>query len=225
VENYRKYTFRHLKKRKNFLNSISITNLFIIINILIFLLINIFILFKRDLISYFAVNPFLILQGKYIWTLLTSVFTHIQIWHLFVNMISLMFIGNFVEKIIGKRRYTWFYVLSGIFASLFFVFFALLFNQNINIPAVGASGALFALGGLLMILLPRLKVYVFFFIPMPLWIGMIFMLGVLWWASIGVGLPIGNTAHLGGLIIGVLYGLYLKKRYSKKITLLNRMFG
>jgi membrane associated rhomboid family serine protease len=58
---------------------------------------------------------------------------------------------------------------------------------------------------------------------MPLWIGMIFMLGILWWASIGIGLPIGNTAHLGGLIIGLIYGFYLRKRYIKKITLLNRI--
>jgi hypothetical protein len=219
---YKKYTSRHLK-RKRILPAISITNLFIIINVLVFLLIFLFALFGINILNSIALNPSLILQGKSLWTLLTSVFTHVLIWHLFVNMVSLMFIGNFVEKIIGRKRFAWFYLISGIFAGLFFVLFAFLFNQGLNLSAVGASGALFALGGLLMVLIPKLKVYVFFFIPMPLWIGMLFMLGILWWASIGIGLSIGNTAHLGGLIIGLIYGFYLRKRYIKKITLLNRI--
>jgi len=220
---HKKYTSRHLKKRIS-LPAISVTNLFIIINILVFLLLRILILFKIDLINYLAVNPSLIIQGKYLWTLLTSVFTHYYAWHLFVNMVSFMFLGNFIEKIIGRKRFTWFYILSGIFASLFFVLFAFLFSKNLDISAVGASGALFALGGLLMILLPKLKVYVFFFIPLPLWIGMIFMLAVLWVASATAGVPIANTTHLGGLIAGLTYGLYLRKKYRKKITLLNQMF-
>jgi hypothetical protein len=201
------------------------TNWFIITNVLVFLSIKIFALFHIDLSSYLAVGPANILQGKYLWTLLTSVFTHIYFWHLFLNMVSLMFMGNLVEKIIGKKRFFWVYIFGGIFASIFFVVFASIFNQDVTVLAAGASGALFTLGGLLMILLPKLKVYVFFFIPMPLWIGMIFMLAVLWFASVSVGLPIGNTAHLGGLIAGLIYGLYLRKKYRKKITMLNSMFG
>lgn len=212
-------------RKRNFLDRFSITNLIIIINILIFLLLHILIFFKIDLTTYLAINPSLILQGKYLWTLLTSVFTHYYLWHIFVNMVSLFFIGNLVEKLIGRKRFFWFYIISGIFASLFFVLFAFLFNKNIDIYALGASGALFALGGLLMVLLPKLKVYVFFFIPMHLWIGMLFMLGILWWSSISMGLPIGNTAHLGGLIIGLIYGFWLRKKYKKKVTMLNRMLG
>ena len=47
--------------------------------------------------------------------------------HLFVNMFSLYFIGNFLEMIIGKKRFFWLYLISGLFAGLFFAFFAFVF--------------------------------------------------------------------------------------------------
>ena len=117
-----------------------------------------------------------------------------------------------------------FYIVSGLVAGLFFVFLSLIFKSDLNIYAVGASGAIFGIGGLLMILTPRLPVLVYFIIPMPMWIAMIFLLGVLWVLSYAAGLPIGNTAHLGGLLAGVIYGLYLKSKYKRKVMALNRMF-
>ncbi|MEM3405459.1 MAG: rhomboid family intramembrane serine protease [Candidatus Pacearchaeota archaeon] len=203
---------------------ISVTNLIIIINILFFFIFNIFFIVQLDLTKYLALNPLFILKGKYLWTIITHFFMHANSFHLFANMISLFFIGNFVEKIIGRKRFFRFYILSGIFAALFFVLFSFLFNKDINSYAVGASGALFALGGLLMILLPKIKVYVFFFLPMPLWLGMLFMLLALWAVSISLGLTIANTAHLGGLIIGLLYGFYLKRKYRNKVNLLRKIF-
>ena len=95
--------------------------------------------------------------------------------HLFVNMISLFFIGNFVEKLVGRKRFFWLYMLSGLFAGLLFVFLAYFFGVSElgarifgspEIFAVGASGAIFALAGLLAVLTPKLRVYVFFIIPM-----------------------------------------------------------
>ena len=176
--------------------------------------------------------------GK-IWTVLTSMFMHANSIHLFVNMVSLFFIGNFIEKLIGRKRFFWFYIISGIFAGLFFVFLSYYFGNliignfalgtrifgNPETFAVGASGAIFALGGLLAVLTPNLRVYVFFFIPMRMWIAMIFLLLVLWAASVGAGLPIGNTDHLGGLLAGLLFALYLKTKYRKKTEMINKMFS
>lgn len=88
--------------------------------------------------------------------------------HLLFNMISLFFIGNFVEKIIGRKRFFWFYLISGILAGLFYVILSYFFGVgyigeklfiNPNIFAVGASGAIFALLGLLSLLTPFNKVY------------------------------------------------------------------
>lgn len=235
------YRRGYSRKRRNFVQRLSLTNLLIGINVLVFFL---FILVSGAailsrglagvdfLIRYIALNPSLFLQG-YIWTLLTSMFMHGGFTHLFVNMISMFFIGNFVERIIGRKRFIWFYMLSGLIAGLFFVGFAylglyvpngeLLFG-GIDTFAVGASGALFGLGGLLAVLIPRLKVLVFFIIPMPMWAAMAVLMFGLWAISASAGLPVGNTAHFGGLIVGLVYGFYLRKKYSKKIRMLNRMF-
>ena len=207
-------------------HNLSITSWLIIINVVFFILavlVSSFI--NSQAIDYIALKPSNILEGKFLWTLLTSMFMHAGLTHLLVNMLSLMFIGNFIERIIGRKRFLWFYLASGIIAGLFFVVIAGILNVDTNVYAVGASGAIFGLGGLLMLLTPKLPVLVFFIIPMPMWLAMIFMLFILWLASLGLSLPIGNTAHLGGLLAGIVYGSYLRKKYRKKVALLNRYFS
>jgi len=172
-----------------------------------------------------ALLPEQILQGKSLWTFITSMFMHAGIGHLFVNMISLMFIGGFVEKLIGWRRFLGLYFAAGIFAGLFFVLVAAVLGTDLNVYAVGASGAIFGLGGLLAVLTPRLPVLVFFIIPLPMWMAMAFLMIVLWALSAGLGLPIGNTAHLGGLLVGLGYGFYLKKKYPHKTKMISRYFS
>lgn len=176
-------------------------------------------------ISWIALQPSVILAGKSLWTFVTSMFMHAGFGHLFVNMISLMFIGGFVERLIGKKRFIGLYFAGGIFAGLFFVGIAAFTGIDLNVYAVGASGAIFALGGLLAVLTPKLPVLVFFVIPMPMWIAMVFLMVVLWVLSLGLGLPIGNVAHLGGLIVGVGYGFYLKRKYPRKTRMISKYFA
>lgn len=201
------------------------TGWIILINVLVFIigigLLNI----NPEFVKYLAIQPAAILGGKYIWTFITSMFMHANFNHLLFNMLSLMFIGSFVEKLIGKKRFITFYFASGLLAGLLFVLVAFFTGFDLNVYAVGASGAIFGLGGLLAILTPKLPVLVFFVIPMPMWAAMIGMLGILWILSATAGLPIGNIAHLGGLLTGVFYGLYLKHRYPKKTQMISRYFS
>jgi len=210
--------------RKRF-NS-SYTLWIIIINVVAFI-IGLVILnnYGESEISLIALQPAAVLAGKNLWTFITSMFMHANLTHLFVNMLSLLFIGSFVERLIGKRRFLIFYLASGIIAGLFFVLITFLFSGDMDIYAVGASGAIFGLGGLLAVLTPKLKVLVFFIIPMPMWIAMIFLLGILWLISITSGLAIGNSAHLGGLIAGLAYGFYLKLKYPAKTRMIQRYFS
>lgn len=237
---YRRRYGRSLKK-KSVLERWSLTNIIILINVVVFFLVSfIGVLFVSSnngigvekLISYVALSPELVFHG-FVWTFITSMFMHGSFTHLFVNMVSLFFVGTFVEKLIGRKRFLWFYLISGIVAGLFFVGLAyvgqflpngLALFGGLSDSAVGASGAIFGLAGLLAILIPRLKVLVFFIIPMPMWLAMIVLLFGLWAFSLAGSLPIGNTAHLGGAVVGVVYGLYLRKKYSRKVKMLNRMF-
>lgn len=220
--------------RKGFLN--SYTGWIILINVVVFLVFLVLASFYGELkvVEWIALQPSNILQGKFIWTFITSMFMHAGFGHLFVNMISLMFIGGFVERLIGKKRYLTLYLISGLFAGILFVVLAGLFGGSetgaliFGSPvafAVGASGAIFGLGGLMAVLTPRLKVLLFFVIPMPMWLAMIFLLGFLWVLSFSLGIPVGNTAHLGGLIVGLAYGFYLKSKYPRKTAMISRHFS
>lgn len=236
----RMYTKRRLKPSffDNFFRKFSVTGWLILVNVIFFVFLFSLIAFSgeasaENIFSLIALQPNAFFSGQ-IWTLLTSMFMHGNFTHLFVNMLSLFFIGNFVEKLIGRKRYFWVYMLSGIFAGLFFVFLSYFFGASDlgarifgspEIFAVGASGAIFALAGLLAVLTPNLKVYVFFIIPMKMWMAIIFLLLVLWGASVGADLPIGNTAHLGGLLFGLGYAFYLKKKYKRKTMVIRKYFG
>jgi membrane associated rhomboid family serine protease len=62
-------------------------------------------------------------------------------------------------------------------------------------------------------------------IEMPFWLLPIVAITPLVIISLFVELPIGNSAHLGGLIAGLAYGLYLKIKYPKKTAFISRVFS
>ena len=218
---------RHRVRKKRIGSNFSYTSILIGANVAAFVLFFVMLAFVDDelLISWIALMPAMILSGSNVWTFLTSMFMHAGFAHLFVNMMSLMFIGNFVEKLIGKKRFIWLYFAGGLFAGLLFVLVAVASGTDLNVYAVGASGAIFALGGLLAVLTPRLPVLVFFIIPMPMWAAMGFLMFGLWAISSGFDIPIGNVAHLGGLIVGLGYGFYLKKRFPRKTAMISKYFA
>jgi len=218
---------------KNFAS--TYTGIIIGVNVVAFLayLVFAYIFGESVLIPFVALQPALVIAGKNLWTFATSMFMHAGIGHLAMNMLSLLFIGSFVERLIGRKRYLWLYLGGGLFAGILFVVLAGLFGDSVlgerifGSPytfAVGASGAIFALGGLLAVLVPKLRVLVFFIIPMPMWAAMTFFIIVIWFFSFAAGLPIGNSAHLGGLIVGVAYGFYLNKKYPKRVEMLRNRF-
>lgn len=211
--------------RKSIFNYFSVTTTLIIVNIITFIIFAILLSIGIDL-DYIAIQPANILQGAYLWTFITSMFMHGGILHLFVNMFSLFFVGSLVEKILGPKRFFYFYMVAGLIAGLFFVLSAFAFPEDMHQFAVGASGALFGVVGLLVLLTPNLPVYVMF-IPIPIkmkYAGPGILL-VLWLLSIAAEIPIGNMAHLGGLIVGIGYGIYLKKRYKRKTRMISKYFS
>jgi len=213
-----------IQKRKRLFN-FNINFLLIIINVVCFILFSILISINADFLNYIALKPSNIITNFYFWTFLTSMFMHAGFFHLFVNMFSMLFIGNLIERIIGKKRFISFYLLAGLFAGFLFVLVSLFFPSE-NVYAVGASGAIFGLIGLLMVLTPNLPVYIMFIpIPIKMKYAAPAMLFILWLISFFGNVPVGNTAHLGGLIFGLIYGFYLRKKYKNKTKYLSKLFS
>lgn len=217
---------RKQKPKKRFFN---FTLWLVVINVLFYLAVVILMNTIGENIFYeVALQPNSILQGEKLWTIFTSMFIHdpsIFSFHLFANMMSLIFLGGFIERIIGSKRFLILYLISGIIAALFFVSLAFIFGENLSIPAVGASGAIFGIAGVAAVLVPKMKVYILFIpIAMPMWFAIIFMLAIMWLASSAFGLSIANTAHLGGFLTGFFYGFYLRYKYKRQTMLISSHF-
>jgi len=186
-------------------------------------------------VDYLFLKPDSIIHGKYLWTLLTHMFMHGGFLHLFVNMFALFSLGGLCENIIGRKRMLWLYISSGIFAGLFTAVLAGFLGDGSlgmrifgspNIYMVGASGALFAVAGLFVILLPNVRFSIIFlpFFSLPAYVMVPLVLFAVWAITVAAGLPIGNVAHLGGFLIGIGYGVYLRKKYRRKVAMLDRYF-
>ena len=180
-----------------------VTPILIYINIGIFLLMVImglgFISFKgQDLLNWGANYGPLIKNGEW-WRLLTSTFLHGGLIHLIANMYGLLFVGIFLEPLLGRKKYLTVYLLTGILASVT----SILWYDAI--VSVGASGAIFGLYGIFLALLLT-KVYPpdftkAFLISTAIFIGYNLLMGL-------TG-GIDNAAHIGGLLSGFAIGLVL----------------
>ena len=98
------------RKRRSVFERLSVNNIFILTNVFAFVVFTILISANILSIDSIALNPSNVFSGKYLWTFLSSMFMHAGFFHLFVNMLSLFFIGSLIEKIIGRKRYFWFYL-------------------------------------------------------------------------------------------------------------------
>jgi len=205
---------------KRILNA-SATFTLIVINVAVFIAALLLSLAYPDIINNLALNPSYISSGQKLWTIITSMFMHAGVFHLFANMLSLMFLGTFLERLIGKKRFLAVYFISGVVASLSYV----LLSFGNDIPAVGASGAIFGIAGMLAVLTPKMPVYIMFIpIAMPMWFGTIMIMVILWLLTVSVGLPIGNAAHFGGWIVGLAYAFYLRKKYPQRTRMISNHF-
>ncbi len=162
-----------------------------------------------NLISLFGFRP--VDFPKQPWTIVTSMFLHApfpSFTHILFNMLVLYFFGGFLINLVGNRAFLLVYFLGGIVGNLFFMFLASPYSL-----VVGASGAIFAVEGALVVLRPKLPVFVFPIpAPIPLWLSVI---GAFLLTAFASG-TIAWEAHLGGLVFGLLAGLFFKFRERRR---------
>lgn len=144
-------------------------------------------------------------------SLITSMFLHGGLFHLFGNMLYLWIFGNNIEDFLGPFRFVLFYLLSGLGASLTHI----IFNPNSQTPMIGASGAIAGVLGAYLILYPTARVLSLVFIwiiPVPAAV----LLGLWFFAqlmNLGLGGGVAWFAHIGGFLIGIaLIRIYSRRR-------------
>lgn len=197
------------KQLKYFFLHKSVFNYTIImINIIIFLVLE----FVGDsenaefMISKGAIfTPLILEQGQY-YRLFTAMFLHFGIQHLLNNMLVLFFIGDYVERAIGKIKYIILYLCAGLAASSV----SLLVDMKYNEYAVsaGASGAIFGTIGALLsiVILNKGRLEDMTTRQLLVLIGVSLYYGF-------TSTNVDNAAHIGGLVFGMILAVFL---YRKK---------
>ena len=142
-------------------------------------------------------------QGQY-WRLLTSVFLHSGFTHLGSNLLVQVLMGNAVERNLGHIKYLILYLASGIGGNVVSVLYD--HAMGVNIYSVGASGAVFGVMGVLMLLIIKGRRKIRRGSSMLVRAGFALFYAVY---SGFMNPYTDNAAHLGGLAVGVLLGLIL----------------
>lgn len=155
-----------------------------------------------------------------VWTILSYGFLHSTagFFHIFGNMLGLYFIGRIVEPLIGRQRFLGLYLAGTLIGGL--VYLSLHFSSYG--PVVGASASVMGIMAFFCLLYPErpITLLIFFIIPVtvkPKWV---------FWGSLAISaggillyeLPgnsnIAHSAHLGGMLAGILYHRYVHNRSS-----------
>lgn len=132
-------------------------------------------------------------DGAY-WQMLTSMFTHVEVWHIAFNMLALWMLGPYLEQTLGRLRFATLYVLSAIGGSVAAVLLVPVVG-GWSTGAVGASGAVFGLFGAVLVVLRRLGRDARGIVGIILVnVALSFLPGIAW------------QAHLGGLVVGAALG-------------------
>jgi len=158
---------------------------------------------SRELIFFFGLTPAIFWSQP--WTIVTNLFIHAGFGHILGNMITLYFFGTFLSRLVGQDKFLLVYFGGGILGNILYI----LLGTPLSI-AVGASGAVYALAGALVVMMPNLKVRLYLIIPMPLWVVVLVFFVI--WSIPGVIPGIAWQAHLGGLILGCIAGYFFRKQ-------------
>ncbi len=176
---------------RRYSNVPEVTSILISANVGIYFLISPSLVRADDsiLIAYGS-SGFYLLSGRYE-TLITSIFLHANLLHIFLNMYALYVLGRIVEISLGKAKYSALYFLSGLSGNLLS---ALVDRLTVG---VGASGAVMGLLGYMVAMEYRLTRRLS---PSTLFIAIFVIFG-------GFSANVDVLAHLGGFLLGLIWGL------------------
>ena len=159
-------------------------------------------------------NPFL--------TIFTSMFMHGGWLHFLGNMLYLWIFADNVEDKIGRRKFIYFYLLSGVAAA----FTQYMGDTKSSIPMIGASGAIAGVLGAYIYFFPKAKILVlvplliFFFtirLPSVIVLGFWFLIQFINLSFISnESSNVAWLAHIGGFLFGLIYAFFFGDKIRKK---------
>lgn len=172
------------------------TYTFIVLNIAIFLLQYVT---PGNLVCEFATVPSEIVQGRDLYTLISSMFLHGGWMHLIGNMLFLWVFADNIEAVVGNRHFILFYILGGLFASAAHIFIEMAIHSSDiltcckpcavgsdctiedsiclgSTPSLGASGAISAVMGAYLVMFPKSSIKVLIFM-WPVQVSALIFLG------------------------------------------------
>lgn len=197
----------------------------IIINVAIYLISsfnNFFVQISDEWVNTFSYVPILIYVPTQWYRIITSMFLHGDLFHIFFNMLFLYWFGKELELLLGSKKFLILYFASGISATIFHTaFIPITGSISLIIPAIGASGAISGLLGAYMLTYPGRRLSIcWFFVFIPLCFTTTAAVFLLFWFAMQViygYLRFGGVAffaHVGGFIAGLAL-IYLLKRSRK----------
>lgn len=130
--------------------------------------------------------------------------------------------GYELERRVGSKRFLQIFFISGIIGGITYVLYS--YIAGINIPAIGASGAIYGIFGTLALIAPDIRVF-FFFIPYPMKLTTAIILLIIFdLLLVSGGAPIAISAHIGGLLTGLFFGYILRNELRKRYRQIYSIF-
>jgi hypothetical protein len=149
------------------------------------------------------------------WMFVTSIFLHGGFEHIFFNMLMLFMFGVTLERMLGNWRFLGLFLGAGIAGNIGYVIFCMATGSDV--PAIGASGAIYGVFACLAILAPHIRVYLFMIVPLKIFYA--FLL----YAAIDIVFlnsddSVAHAAHIAGALVGVAYAMHIKRQIKRQQT-------
>jgi membrane associated rhomboid family serine protease len=210
-----------LQEIKNFYSQSNVINRLIVINAIVFIIVNIISLasFLSNNAFYFPLEYYLGVPADLAnllfrpYTLITYMFTHKSLFHIFFNMLLLYWGGLIFREFLGARRLLATYVLGALIGAFFYILnynlFPVFQSSLATSYAIGASAGVLAVFIAIATYLPNYTIVLLLFGSVKLkWVALVMV--IIDFINIQNGNAGGHLAHLGGAIYGFVFAKQLK---------------
>jgi membrane associated rhomboid family serine protease len=197
----------------NFLTALPpVTRVILVLNIVLFI---------ADLLTSHIITAFLALYSFEMpafrpYQLVSHMFLHGSLGHIFFNMFGLYMFGRVLESVLGSKRFFTLYFLSGIGAALLQL--GIYYYQHAPAIMIGASGAIFGILAAFAMMFPNVELMIIFF-PVPIKAKYIVPIYAVLELFFGIarfdGDNIAHFAHLGGAVVGFILIMIWKRNQLK----------